>query len=232
MYNHKKTGKENEMRKQRLLIFASGTATGGGSGFENLVRKAWDGVLNAHIAGVVSHHKYGGVRMRADLLGVPFVHFEAPWSADRYRGIARAMKADFFALSGWLKQVAGLPPERTMNIHPGPLPAFGGNGMYGHHVHEAVIAAFARDEVTHTEICMHFVTEEYDRGPIFFRLKIPLRNDDTAETLAARVNALEHTWQPVITDMVVNRKIIWYINQKRSNYLILPAGYTVEHSMS
>lgn len=216
------------MQIQRLLIFASGTATGGGSGFENLVRKAWDGVLNAHIAGVVSHHKHGGVRMRADLLGVPFIHLEAPWSADRYRGIARAMNADFFALSGWLKQMAGLPPERTVNIHPGPLPSFGGKGMYGHHVHEAVIAASKRGELTQTEICMHFVTEEYDRGPIFFRLKIPIRKDDTPETLAARVNMLEHAWQPEITNLVVTGEILWS-REKGSNHLVLPAGYAIEN---
>ena len=218
------------MQKPRLLIFASGTATDGGSGFENLVRKARDGTLNAHIVGVVSHHERGGVRVRADTLGVPFIHFSAPWSARRYQGITRATRAEFFSLSGWLKQVTGLPPERTVNIHPGPLPSFGGKGMYGHHVHEAVIAAFHRGEITHTEICMHFVTDEYDRGPLFFRLKIPIRNDDTPETLAARVNTLEHEWQSKITNLVVTKQIFWHRMRdgRLLPHLLIPDGYAVE----
>src|SRR3989344_737316 len=154
------------MEKPKILVFASGTASGGGSGFENLVNasRARDGDLSADIIGVVSNHEFGGVRKRADRLGVPFVFFGQPWLAKRYWKIARKSHADFFALSGWLKRVIGLPPRATFNIHPGPLPEFGGDGMYGHHVHEAVMAAFKRGEITHSALCMHFVTSEYDRG--------------------------------------------------------------------
>ncbi len=197
------------MPRPKLLVFASGTADGGGSGFENLVRASGDGRLDAEIVGAVSNHAQGGVRKRADALGVPFVHFHAPWDGDAYRRIAQASGADFFALSGWLKLAIGLDPARTFNIHPGPLPEFGGRGMYGRRIHEAVIAAFARGEATHSAACMHFTTADYDRGPVFFRVDVPIEAGDTPDTLAARVNAAEHRWQPEITNLVVQRAISW-----------------------
>lgn len=197
------------MTKPRLVVFASGSKTGGGSGFENLVNKAREGVLRADIVAVVSNHESGGVRVRADRIGVPFVHFPEPWTAERYRAIVTAQRADFVALSGWLKLVSGLDPRTTFNIHPGPLPRFGGAGMYGHHVHEAVLTAFHRGEVTHSAVSMHFVTEKYDEGPLFFSHPVPILPDDTPETLGARVNAAEHEFQPIVTDLVVRGKISW-----------------------
>jgi len=176
------------MPKPTILVFASGSAEGGGSGFENLVHKSRDGVLDADIVAVVSNHEHGGVRSRADKLGIPFVYFPKPWGEDRYRQIARDSGAEFFALSGWLKRVTGLDPCLTFNIHPGPLPEFGGDGMYGHHVHEAVIAAFRRREITHSALCMHFVTPEYDQGPCFFRFNVKIQEDDTAGSIGSRVN--------------------------------------------
>jgi len=118
--------------RPKLLVFASGSAEGGGSGFENLVASSRKGVLLAEIIGVVSNYMDGGVRARADKLAIPFYHFPKPWDAEAYQRITRASRANFFALSGWLKLVVGLDPNtnfnsRTVsNIHPGPLPKFGG----------------------------------------------------------------------------------------------------------
>jgi folate-dependent phosphoribosylglycinamide formyltransferase PurN len=212
------------MSKPNLLIFASGTNSGGGSGFENLVNASQDSVLNANIVGVVSNHELGGVRERADRLGILFIHFDGPYEAENYKKIVKETKADFVALSGWLKLVLGLDPAKTFNIHPGPLPRFGGKGMYGHHVHEAVIEASKRGEVTHSAVTMHFVTPIYDEGPVFFRFLVPIETADSAETLAERVNAAEHEWQPKITDLVVNGEISW--DGKNRSTLKLPNNYT------
>lgn len=214
------------MERPKLLVFASGSAEGGGSGFENLINKANDGVLDADIVAVVSNYEHGGVRQRADKLRVPFVHFPKPWGANEYRRIAEVSGAEFFALSGWLKLVAGLDPRTTFNIHPGPLPEFGGAGMYGHHVHEAVMEAFGRGEVTHSAVCMHFVTPEYDRGPIFFRHNVKIEKDDTPDSIGGRVNKCEHRWQPEITNLVVHREITWDGHDPDS--LRYPSGYEVE----
>lgn len=215
------------MAKAKILVFASGSATGGGSGFENLVKSTDTGILDAQIVGVVSNHKEGGVRERASKLMIPFIHFPAPWGANEYWRIAKESGAQYFALSGWLKQVVGLDTRYTFNIHPGPLPEFGGKGMHGHHVHEAVMAAYAAGRVTESAVTMHFVTEEYDRGPVFFRCHVPISRSDTPESLAARVNAFEHEWQPAITNMVVNGQISW--NGVNHSSLQVPQGYAKDH---
>nr|MEA2796881.1 phosphoribosylglycinamide formyltransferase 1 [Phenylobacterium sp.] len=98
---------------------------------------------------------------------------------------------EVIVLSGYLRQLGprtlGEYAGRILNIHPGPLPAFGGHGMYGRRVHEAVIAA----GVAESGICIHLVDEEYDRGPVLARRAVPVEPGDTAESLEARVTALE-----------------------------------------
>ena len=202
--------------KPKLIIFSSGTKTRGGSGFENLVKAEKSGKLNAEIVAVVSNHAEGGVSVKAERLGVPFILFSGPFEANEYQRIVKVNGAEWVALSGWLKLVAGLDPAKTFNIHPGPLPKFGGKGMYGHYVHEAVIEAYRRGEVTHSAVTMHFVTPVYDEGPIFFRFPVDILANDTAETLGARVNKAEHKWQPKITNMVVNSDISWDGQDERS----------------
>lgn len=214
--------------KKKIIIFASGTKDGGGSGFENLVNATKKGILDAEILAVVSNHENGGVREKANRLNISFIHFPArklPESgefvdkegnkidpsefatAENYRKLTES--ADLVCLSGWLKLVTGLDQKKTINIHPGPLPKFGGAGMYGHHVHEAVMEAYKRGEITHSAVSMHFVTEKYDEGPLFFSQSVEILSDDTAETLAKRVNEAEHKWQPVITNKVLSGEISW-----------------------
>jgi phosphoribosylglycinamide formyltransferase-1 len=194
---------------KNLLVFASGDNTGGGSGFQKLVKTSHNGALEANIVGVVSNYAGGGVYNRAQKLGIPFFHFAGPWTAENYQRYIKETGADFVALSGWLKLVTGLPPDKTINIHPGPLPRFGGPGMYGHHVHEAVLAAYKRGEITSSRVCMHFVTEKYDEGPVFFECFVHIFPDDTAESLAARVNKAEHQFQWFITNKVIKGMIQW-----------------------
>ena len=218
--------------KPKILVFASGSKEGGGSGFENLVSASRSGSMTADIVGVVSNHEQGGVRNRADRLQIPFIHFPKPWDAETYQRIASESGADLFALSGWLKLVTGLDSKtrfnsRTViNIHPGLLPEFGGAGLYGHYVHEAVISAYVRGEVTHSGVSMHFVTEEYYKGPIFFRCKVKIEENDTPESLGARVNQAEHIYQPKITDMVATGLIRW--DGADPNSLQVPEGYSIE----
>lgn len=197
------------MEKPKLIVFASGTKEGGGSGFENLVKSVKSGVLNANIVEVVSNYENGGVYEKAVRLGVKFAFFPGPYTAENYQKIFKNSAADYSALSGWLKLVKGLDPAKTFNIHPGPLPKFGGSGMYGHYVHEAVMEAYRKKEVTHSAVTMHFVTEKYDEGPVFFRHPVEILPSDTAETLAKRVNKAEHYYQSRITSLVVNGQISW-----------------------
>lgn len=232
--------------RPKIIVFASGTRNSGGSGFENLVEATKTGVLDAEVVAVISNHEHGGVRERAKWLGVPFVYFNGPYTAENYqRIVANAFGAEpaplggeaslmgWVALSGWLKQVKGLDPRNTFNIHPallsqlgGPFDGlrasrFGGKGMYGHHIHEAVKAALDTGEITESGFTMHFVTDEYDRGPVFFEHPVPLKRGMTTEEIAKTVNAAEHEWQPKLTNMVVHGKIQW--DGKDPRTLVVPS---------
>jgi len=203
--------------KSRTLVYATGQPVPGrgGSGFEKLYLASKDGRLDTDIVGVVSNHAYGGVRTLAEKYHVPFFHFSKPWDAKTYQQIAKASLADFFALSGWLKLVEGLDPNtrfnsRTVfNIHPSLIPNFCGLGWHGHYVHEGVYAAYRRREITETGLSMHFVTDKFDEGPVFFRCHVKINDDDTPDSIGTKVNAQEHVYQSIITDMVVNGLITW-----------------------
>jgi len=226
------------MNKPKLIVFASGSKDGGGSGFENL---ATSSDLEADIVAVASNHEHGGVRERADKLGVPFIYFspgkhsqvlknlrmsDEESVAAAYKKVVEESGAEWIALSGWLKLVKGLDPARTFNIHPAPLSLldgrFGGPGMYGHHVHEAIKEALDAGEITESGVTMHFVTYEYDRGPVFFEKRVQLEKGMSAEEIGALVNKVEHEWQPRITNMVVHGEISW--DGKDPKTLTVPDG--------
>jgi len=214
---------ESTGEKIRILVFASGDAKGGGSGFQELVEfsRTNPPVLDAQIVVVVSNHQNGGVRKKADALQIPFEYWPGPYDAKGYQSFVQKYKVDFVMCSGWLKFVRGLDPSKTVNIHPGPLPRFGGPGMYGHHVHEAIIAAYHRGEITQSAVTMHFVDEAaYDHGPIIFQIPVLIRPDDDAETLAKRVNEKERAWQSHILNLVVHGLI--YLSQGQVFYKNMP----------
>lgn len=116
--------------------------------------------------------------------------------------LLRSADIGFIALAGYLRlipaPVVAAFRERMVNIHPALLPAFGGKGMYGMRVHEAVLAAGARV----TGPTAHFVDEEYDRGPIIAQWPVPVRAGDDPRTLAARVLRVEHLLYPRVMDHV------------------------------
>ena len=229
------------MAKPRLIIFSSGIKDGsssttplgfsktkhrqenlggGGSGFENLVAATKTGVLDADIVAVVSNHEHGGVRERADRLGVPFIHFDPPVHSNvlqnvgtLYREVVEKAGAEWVALSGWLRQVHGLDPAKTFNIHPALLSQlggrFGGHGMYGKRLREAVADALAKGEITESGFTMHFVTDEMDRGPVFFEYRVPLKKGMSAGDIEQAVKAAEHEWQPKLTNAVIHGQISW-----------------------
>jgi phosphoribosylglycinamide formyltransferase-1 len=220
------------MNLPKLLVFASGTKDGGGSGFENLVHWSRANPQSFEVVGVVSNHEHGGVQRRADMLDIPFFFFQGGPDYSIILENYRIM-AEWFALSGWLKHVSGLEPARTFNIHPALLSQlggrFGGEKMYGHRVHEAVAEALERKEITESGLSMHFVTDEYDRGPVFFEYRVPLKKGMTADEIASAVNRAEHEWQPKITNMLVHGEISWdgadFASLKTpAEYRFLPRG--------
>lgn len=201
--------------RKRILGFGSG----GGSGLQWLIDAMHTGLLDADICALVSNYNDGGVRKIADESGIPFEWMDPSrgFAASEYVRLTNLYQPNLTTLSGWLKPVSGLDSRYTINIHPALLPQFGGKGMYGHFAHEAVKRAFEAGEITHTEVCMHFATmfdvrsqkDEYDKGPVFFRMPVGLRPYDTADTIGRRVNEVEHGWQAFITNLVVQGQITW-----------------------
>jgi len=197
------------MNKPKLLIFASGDKSGGGSGFANLIKNSRAGILKAEIAGVVSNHKKGGVFKIAKKEKIRFFHFSPPYTAQKYQEFVKKTKARWVALSGWVKLAKGLKPNRTINIHPAPLPQIGGKNMYGLYVHQAVLEAYRQGKIAHSAVSMHFAAKKYDQGPVFFKYPIKIKKSDTPLALQKRVKKIERRWQGGITNLIVNKKISW-----------------------
>lgn len=110
---------------------------------------------------------------------------------------------DLVVLAGFLRlipdEMVRAFPDRMVNIHPALLPKFGGKGMYGHRVHEAVIAAGEQE----SGITIHLVNERYDEGRILFQAKCPVLPADTPASLAGRIHALEHAHYPRVVESLI-----------------------------
>jgi len=168
---------------------------GRGSNMAAIVRACRQGVVPGQVLIVVPSGPNSGAEAVAQELGV---RTEVVLPGEDYGD--RLLKAlddcEWLCLAGYLRilptEVLKRFPKRVLNIHPSLLPKFGGKGMYGKRVHEAVIAS---GEIE-SGCSVHLVTEVYDDGPIVLQLKCPVLPDDTAETLAQRVLKLEHQAYP------------------------------------
>ena len=175
------------MTSAKIAVFASG----GGRSLENLAREIARGALAARIAVVVTNKADCGAVERAARLSIPCVILDpdrklapAEFSRDAFAA-AESFGVDLVVLAGFLRLLV-IPSAwlgRVLNIHPSLLPAFGGKGFHGHHVHEAVIASGA----WFSGCTVHYVTNDYDAGPILLQRLVDVRPDDTPDTLAARV---------------------------------------------
>ena len=169
--------------------------SGGGSNLQALL-DSLPAAGPARIALVLSNSAKAGGLARAEAKGVTTAVLRDHASGAEWLALLEAHGIELIVLAGYLKLV---PPEviaafrgRIVNVHPALLPAFGGPGMYGKRVHEAVIAAGA----TESGCTVHLVDEEYDRGEILAQARVPVLPGDTAESLAARVLAEEHRLLP------------------------------------
>jgi phosphoribosylglycinamide formyltransferase-1 len=181
----------------RLRVAA--LASGGGTTFENLVERSRDGRLDAEIVLLVVSRPDCGAVEKAKRLGVPCVVIQKQKDGqsafdDAITAAVDAAKADLVCMCGFLK-LWTLPASyagRVMNIHPSLLPAFGGKGMHGMHVHEAVVRSGAKV----SGCTVHFATNAMDEGPVIVQKAVPVFFEDTAETVAARVFAAEREAYP------------------------------------
>jgi len=185
----------------RCAVFASG----GGSNFGALLDRKLAGDLHVDFVLFIGNNSGAPVFERARKHAIPALHLSTSHFAtegaytERLTALLREHRVEFIILAGYMKklplQVVKEYHHRIVNIHPGLLPAFGGKGMYGSHVHEAVIACGAKV----TGVTVHFVDEEYDHGPIILQRTVEVLDTDDPHTLAERVLKVEHAsyWQAI-----------------------------------
>ncbi len=193
----------------RLAVFVSGS----GSNFQAILDAVRDGTLAADVALCVSSRADAGALDRARAAGVPTLVADPAWFADdalQERELLERLErenVDFIALAGYLKRI---PPgivsafrHRILNVHPALLPAFGGPGMYGIRVHRAAV----EHGVRLSGATVHLVDEAYDTGPIVLQDAVPVFDDDTPETLAARVLTVEHRLFPLALSLFAHDRV-------------------------
>lgn len=180
---------------KKIAIFASGS----GSNAENITRYFFSSET-INVALVLSNKPTAGVHERIKRLGVPSFSFtrEEFSSGEKIVAILSEYSIDLIVLAGFMSKISHsllkAYPNRIINIHPALLPKFGGKGMYGIHVHEAVIASTEPK----SGITIHYINEHYDEGEVIFQASCPVYSTDTPEILAERVHSLEYKHYPEV----------------------------------
>jgi phosphoribosylglycinamide formyltransferase-1 len=175
------------------MLFASGS----GSNVENIAQY-FEGDDRVEIRGVLCNNPGAGVVDRCKRLRLPLYCFNRPAyvEGEGILALLEGLNPDLIVLAGFLwkipESIIAAFPDKIINIHPALLPKFGGKGMYGMHVHQAVINAGE----TESGITIHKVNEAYDQGSILLQKKISIEAGDTPEALAKKIHALEYAHYP------------------------------------
>ena len=186
--------------KRRVAIFASG----GGSNAEAIINHFRDSD-SVEISLIVSNNAKAFVLERANKHNIPAHLINKKNFINSYDllDVLQEHKIDFIVLAGFLLLIPNYLiqayPDRIVNIHPALLPKYGGKGMYGHHVHQAVFDNFEKE----SGITIHLVNEKYDEGEILFQQQIPLQLTDTPDIIASKVLELEHTHFPQVIERTI-----------------------------
>ena len=189
------------MTTKKIAVFASGS----GSNAEQIALYFAQNE-NVEVALIFSNNPQAGVIERARRLHIPVVLFDKKtfYDTPKIIQILQNQQIDLIVLAGFMMLI----PEalvkafssKIVNIHPALLPKFGGQGMYGHFVHQAVVAAGE----TESGITIHYVNEHYDEGTIIFQAKCPVLPTDTPDDVAQKIHVLEHRHYPEIIEKVLH----------------------------
>jgi len=180
---------------KNLVLFASGS----GSNVENIAIHFRDDP-RIRIKGVLCNNPGAGVVDRCKRLGLPLFCFNRPafQQLDGLLQLLRGLEPNLIVLAGFLWKIPGELvrdfPQKIINIHPALLPRFGGKGMYGMHVHRAVIESGEKE----SGITVHFVNEAYDEGGIILQKKVAIAQGESPESLAGKIHQLEYEHYPEV----------------------------------
>jgi len=190
-----------------IAIFASGS----GSNAEQIIRHFNEHGKNARVTLLLSNNSKAYALERAKNLKVDSLIFsrEDFYNTEKIKNVLITKNVDFIVLAGFLwlmpQNIVDAFPNKIVNIHPALLPKFGGKGMYGDHVHRAVIAAGEKE----SGITIHYVNAEYDSGSTIFQATCPVLPSDTPEALAARIHKLEHEHFPRVIEETIKGADFW-----------------------
>jgi phosphoribosylglycinamide formyltransferase 1 len=185
-----------------IAIFASGA----GSNAQKIIEH-FEGNPHIKVSLIVCNKPAAGVLGIASAHCIPslIIEKEKFFREDGYVAELKEAKIDFIVLAGFLwkipQSLINAYRNRIINIHPALLPKYGGKGMYGANVHEAVIAAREKE----SGITIHYVDEHYDNGDIIFQARCNVTPDDTADSLAEKIHALEHEHFPKVIEQIACR---------------------------
>ena len=188
-------------------------ASHNGSNMQSVIDACKTGRLKAVPAIVISNNSDSGALARAEREGIPHLHLSTKTHPDAEAldaailQVLRDHDVELVVLAGYMRKVGTQTlrhyTDRIINIHPALLPKFGGQGMFGLHVHQAVLAAGE----TETGVTIHLVNDEYDRGQILGQRKVAVLPTDTVETLAARVLETEHAFLVETLQKIIHGEI-------------------------
>ncbi|MFL1894516.1 phosphoribosylglycinamide formyltransferase [Aquimarina sp. 2-A2] len=185
---------------KRIVIFASGSGTNA----ENIIKYFKANAL-AEVTHVFSNRPQAKVLRRAHEHKVKALHFDRNsfYETNEVLNILKDAKPDLIVLAGFLwifpKKIIDVFPDKVINIHPALLPKYGGKGMFGDHVHHAVI----NNQEKESGITIHFVNEKYDDGAILFQAKTSISENDNAKDLAKAIHKLEHKHFPTVIEKLL-----------------------------
>ncbi|APG60733.1 phosphoribosylglycinamide formyltransferase [Christiangramia salexigens] len=188
---------------KKIVIFASGSGTNA----ENII-KFFQKSQNIEVAAVLSNKRSAGALKRAYNLNVKALLFdrEALYESHDVLNILKDIKPDLIVLAGFLwlfpKRIIREFSGKIINIHPALLPNYGGKGMYGSRVHEAVIANKEKE----SGISIHYVNENYDEGQLIFQATTQLENTDTPDSLAQKIHKLEYKHFPEVIQQLLEKE--------------------------
>ncbi len=186
---------------KRIVIFASGSGTNA----ENIINY-FKTSNTATVVLVLSNKPTAKVLERASVLNTNALYFNKVLfnDASSFLPIIQSFNPDLLVLAGFLWKIPeyliSAFPNKIINIHPALLPKYGGKGMYGMHVHNAVLA----NNESESGITIHYVNEAYDEGAIIFQASCPVLSNDTADTLAKRIHELEYKHYPKIIEQLLH----------------------------
>lgn len=183
-----------------IIIFASGGGSNAKAIYEYAFKKN-----TFQIAAICSDKENPGVKDWADKVGIPFHHIPAKAMANsETHEFLKSFKPDLIVLAGYLRLIPAafihFFDGKTINIHPALLPKYGGKGMYGHFVHEAVVA----NSENETGLTIHWVNANYDEGHFICQVHIAIQPQDTPIEVAAKVLQQEHHWYPQVIEQCLN----------------------------